>query len=100
MCVDEAGAKDYVENKYYRVVRWNHYEIIKPKTWRPFKNIEEFKEEFIKRDARIIHKVSCDIYSILYVDVDWARISDGNRGVETLFYNYTWLDGSPIGVEE
>ena len=62
--------------------------------------MEEFKKEFIKRDVRIINKTRCDIYSILYVGVDRVRISNENHSVETLFSNYTWLDGSPIGVEE
>ena len=100
VCVDEAGAKDYVENKYYRVVRWDNYEIIKPKSWRPFEDIEEFKKEFVKRDVRIISKTTGIIYLIVKIDDSNIASADWEHSVKYTFDHYTWLDGSPIGVEE
>ena len=100
LCVCDLSNEKYMTNEFYETKVFQHYEIIKPKSWRALKDMEEFKKEFIKRDVRIINKTRCDIYSILYVGVDRVRISNENHSVETLFSNYTWLDGSPIGVEE
>jgi ribosomal 30S subunit maturation factor RimM len=86
---------------HYITTLWHHYEILKTKTLRPFEDIEEFKKEFIKRDARVINKTYGTITAILETGCNGViMVNNNNRTFEELFYGYTWLDGSPIGVEE
>ena len=99
-CVCDSFNEKYMSDEVYETIVFQHYEIIKPITWRPFEDIEGFKKEFIKRDTRIIYKTNCNIYTIIYVDVTSIITSGGSYGVNNIFNHYTWLDGSPIGVEE
>ena len=99
-CVVEGDEYDYEEGIFYYTMLWHHYEIIKPKTWRAFKDIEEFKAEYVKRDPRINHTRWDSIRTITKASNDYVRLGDQCITVQELFDEFTWLDGSTIGVEE
>ena len=100
VCVGVAFNEKYMTNEFYETVIFQHYEIIKPKSWRAFKDMEEFKKEFIKRDVRIVNKTTGEIMSIIHVDDKYLKTFVRTYDKEYIFDHYTWLDGSPIGVEE
>ena len=100
LCVCDSYNKKYMENEFYNTEGFQRYEIIKPKSWRAFKDMEEFKKEFVKRDVRIISKTTGIIYLIVKIDDSNIASADWEHSVKYAFDHYTWLDGSPIGVEE
>ena len=67
LCVCDSFYEKYMSDEAYETIVFKHYEIIKPKSWRAFKDMEEFKKEFIKRDVRIINKTRCDIYILSFM---------------------------------
>ena len=69
---------------------WQHYELITEPKWRPFRDEKEFIEHCKTRtDMRILDK-----------DGHMQTILVSAQGFKHLYDNYTWLDGSPIGVKE
>lgn len=94
---------------------WNNFEYrVKPESnYRPYKNLEEFKKDIEKRyndDFNMIiqnkniwlkYKKTGGIYMISgFMDATFGIIINGGcYGFDMLFERYTYLDGSPCGIE-
>lgn len=97
---------------------WNNFEYrIKPEKeepkYRPYKDLEEFKKDIVRKYSgstfenifetrNIWLKSKCIKYIGQIVGLTNEHIFvDGNYySWETLFVNYTYLDGTPFGVKE
>lgn len=101
---------------------WNwveYYYRIKPEpkepTYRPYNSIEEMLEDVKKRHVNIQNPVFGGIwlkekgkimYEVMITAIDYkgSKIMIGKNwawlNVKDLFDNYTYLDGSPVGIKE
>lgn len=91
----------------------------KPPTYRPYKDVYEMRDDIEKRRVAIQHPVfsglwvkakdkSKSVYDIeemiTAIDYNKSNITLGKNwtwtNLDTLFANYTYLDGTPFGVQE
>lgn len=90
------------------------YRVMPEPTYRPYKDIEEFKKDIEKRynndfnkiiqnkNIWIKYKKSGGIYMISgFLGATFGIIINGGcHGFDMLFANYTYLDGTPFGIKE
>lgn len=103
---------------------WNNYEYrVKPEKkepiYRPYKDVNEMLDDIKKRRVAIQHPVCSGIWvkvkdksksvydieeMITAIDYNLSKIMLGKNwswaSLDTLFATYTYLDGTPFGVQE
>lgn len=107
MCVSEGDTTKYINGENYNIYRWKYFTIIKEPTYRPFKDGNEFIEYCKARtDMRVIRKSDGCLHTITDIDSDptsnscmWVGCGEW-LSPQVVFGDFTWLDGSPIGVKE
>lgn len=105
MCRFSVAGDDYSYNLAYLVERAGE------KKWRPYENCNEMIADFKKRfnvdwadyeKPLIWVKLNIDNLTSLITDffIDVIYMSNLEMSLEGLFNDYTYLDGSPCGIEE
>ena len=90
--------KKWESGEKVRTYHWNHSAEIKAPTLRPY-TPEEFEKELINRSwVKRIGSNYC--HSIHSFCLDFVGINNFDYDFEELKNKFTWLDGSPMGVEE
>lgn len=96
---------------------WTNYEYrVKPEqeepTYRPYKDLEEFKQDIVRkyggssfeniletRNIWVKNKCNEFIGQIVRLTIDTVFVDGSDKSWKCVFNYYTYLDGTPFGIE-